>query len=298
MGYYMCAMGKNQFITLKNDRLEVILYTLGASIYSIRFNNEDMIITPSNVKDFEKGNIYYGKTIGRVCGRIPAGKYQNYNFEGNEEGVSLHGGFNGLSAKTFEYETRDNQVIFKYLSKTGEAGYPGNLYLMVIYEINDNSLLIKYRVTVDEPCLVALTNHTFYALGEKDVRELKLKMNSNKYIQCDEKLLPISMNDVTSKYDFNDYKSLRENYKIDNFFLLNKKDIHLQSSKYELVINSDFEGTQIYTDAYFDGVKTTLSNNGKLRGVAIEPQDNQLNRKELLPNQLYERYIELRFKKL
>lgn len=294
---YIIAM-ENNFIVIKNKYLEVTLSSLGASIYRIVFNNEDMILTTKNKDDFNKGYIYFGKTIGRVCGRIESKPHGVYHPQENENGISLHGGEDGLSRKIFNYESHPTFVEFYYLSKDQEAGYPGNLILRVRYELIDNSLIISYHAVIDKPCLLALTNHAYFCLGEDDLRKLFIQMNNDKYLITDERLLPIKSDDVPDKWNFVNGKQLSECGNIDNYFSLKNGGISLLSNKYLLKIETNYSGAVLFTDHFKDNVEVLSSKEKMYRGIAIEPQDNQLERKELLPNEIYERYIKYTFKKL
>ena len=289
---------KNDFISIKNDKLEITFSSLGASLYRVKYDGKDMILTPKEEKEFYREDVYFGKSIGRVCGRLVSGNHGSYNFEDNENGVSLHGGHNGLSTKNFDYALFDKKIIFRYTSKDGEAGYPGNLTLVVTYELQDNSLLLKYFAKTDKPCLLALTNHTYFCLGESEKDKLSLKFDSDKYIKVDSKLLPVSLEKVPEKWNFLLGKSLSETGDIDNSFLLNKKVINLYSNKYELKIETDYDATQIFTDHFENDFQVLTSGRYLYRGVAIEPQDNQLERKELLQGESYERFIKYTFTKL
>lgn len=285
---------KPTFIELKNINLVVDLCTLGASIYRIKYNDVDMLVTPINKDDFSKNTIYFGKTIGRVAGRINL-KDKRYNLQYNDNELSLHGGKDGLSTKEFSYKKKENSVEFTYLSEDGEAGYPGNLKIKVIYELLVDGLKVSYSCSVDKPCLLALTNHAFFCLGEKSTNELVLRINADRYIYVDENLKPIERRVSPFKFKgetFDDYDD------IDNYFYLKDNHISLNGSKYKVEITSSFSGVQIYTDHYDDEIITQCSDMTCFRGVAIEPEDDQLDRKELLPNEKYERYIEYRFRKL
>ncbi len=93
-----------EFLTLENEHLKITLCTLGASIFRIQYYGDDMVVTPKETSDFFRDDIYFGKTIGDVCGRILVdGK------------VQLHGGSKGLSRKIFDYKTNNhNEVVFVY----------------------------------------------------------------------------------------------------------------------------------------------------------------------------------------
>ena len=91
-----------KLIKLKNEKLEVTLCDLGASIFRIRFDNQDMVLSPIREDDFLKEDVYYGKTIGRICGRVI-----------RDNQIILHGGHHGLSNQIFDYVVEDNKVILK-----------------------------------------------------------------------------------------------------------------------------------------------------------------------------------------
>ena len=289
---------ETKFVVIKNEFLEVTLCTLGASIFRIIYDGQDMVLTPKNDKDFLKDNIYFGKTIGRVCGRIEVQNYPNFKPQENEKGVSLHGGFDGLSAKEFNVDAKPTYAEFHYLSKDGEAGYPGNMIFRIRYELIENSLVVSFFAITDKPCLLAMTNHAYFCLGEDKLDNLYLTMENEKYIVVDNRLLPVKYELIPEKWNFTKGKKLGETGDIDNYFLFNEKSVELRSEKYSMNINTNFAGTQVFTDHWGDDVSVYSSNQKKYRGVAIEPQDSQLERQELLPNKHYERYIKYTFKKL
>ena len=294
---YIIAMDY-KFVVIKNEHLEVTLCTLGASIYRIIYDGKDMVLTPKDEKDFFKDNIYFGKTIGRLCGRIEAKPIQNIKPQDNESGVSLHGGKDGLSTKNFIVDAKPTFAEFHYLSKDGEAGYPGNMIFRVRYELINDSLIVSYFVVTDKPCLLAMTNHAYFCLGEDILSNLCLQMENDKYIEVDNRLLPVKYESIPDKWNFTGGKKLNETRDIDNYFLFKEKNVQLQGKKYSLNINTNYQGTQIFTDHWLDNVKVYSSEEKLHRGIAIEPQDSQLERKELLPGEHYERYIKYTFKKL
>ena len=289
---------ETKFVVIKNEYLEVTLSTLGASIYRIIFDGKDMVLTPKDKNDFLKSDIYFGKTIGRLCGRIETNSLENYKFQENEKGVSLHGGFDGLSTKEFMVDAKPTFAEFHYLSKDGEAGYPGNLILRVHYELIDESLIVSFFAVTDKPSLLSLTNHAYFCLGESTINNLSLHMENEKYIVVNDRLLPVRYESIPEKWNFTKGKKLSETGDIDNYFLFKEKNVELKSKKYSLNINTNFVGTQLFTDHWPVDIKTYSSEQNSYRSIAIEPQDSQLERKELLPNEHYERYIEYTFKKL
>ena len=280
-------INNKDLLVIRNDNLEVTLSPKGASIYRIRFFNKDMILTTKNSEDFYREDIYFGKTIGRVAGRIV-----------KDNKIMLHGGKEGFSNCDFSVSFEGNKVVFTYLSKDGESGFEGNVNLQVTYEIRNTFLLVNYRATTDKPTLLCLTNHSYFCLGESSINDLCLKMNSKKYIVTNDVLLPIKLETINDKYNFTSFSKVLKDGDIDNSFLLEDKKVELKSSRFSLLIESDFEAVQVFTDHFDLNVETITSDAQIHRAIAIEPQDNQLNRKVLTPNEIYERNIRYKFTKL
>lgn len=267
-----------EFIVLKNQDIELTLCSTGASIFRLIYNNEDMVLSPIDEKDFFKEGIYYGKTVGRICGRILIDKQ-----------VILHGGPSGLSWQDFNYVKGDNKVIFTYLSKGDESSKEGNLLVVVTYTLINNSLKIETEITPDCPLMVYLTNHTFFCLGENSIDNLSLEMDSDLYTIYDEHLLPLQKEIIRDKYDFRKPSKVMTYGELDNYFILNKGSVLLQSNKYQLKISTDYQGIHLYSDYFLDDVKTRLSSIDHHRALAIEPQDDKLENKLLVPHKTIKR---------
>ena len=310
-----------KIITVSNDVLTITLCDLGASIYSIIFKNKEMLLTPNNVEDYSKNNMYHGKTIGRTANRIKGNIIQidgnNYVLEENEFGNTLHGGVNGLSSKTFKYKVTESKtstnVVFKYTSKDGESGFPGKLKTKITYKINKTKpdFKIDFKATTDKPTLCDLTNHSYFNLGEESVKPLSLKIVSSKYLlTTTHELLPLSYKDAFEELDFRKFKRIKKGLQsplikqgkangYDHYLKFDestkKPQITLKSKDVQLKISTDFEGVQIYTDNYEDDIEYLHTHEKLNRGIAIEPMDDYLNRKVLRPNEQYTRYIKYKF---
>lgn len=293
-----------EFIEVNNSLgLKVTLTNLGASIYSIYFNDEIMTLTAKNSFDFLKENIYYGKTIGPICGRIKNGVLnidnKEYRYTPNEGKNALHGGKDNLSTKIFDVEIKNNEII--YVVSFKEVLYK------VIYQISeiDNSLIVKYEVKAKEDTPIALTNHSYFCLGDKSIDNLYLKIDSSKYIEVNKNdLIPIQELDVINSLDFR--KGKRISLDINDPYLINsrtkgydhslifdkEKKISLFNDRYLLDILTDYSAAQIYSDNYIDNIPVINTDDKIRRAIAIEPQDNQLKRSEY---KNYKRFISYHF---
>lgn len=297
-------MGKIVFIKLTNNKsLEVILSTLGASIFAFYFDGKIMTVTPRKKKDFYLSNIYHGKTIGPVCGRIKNGclslNDKTFNYPINEGQNTLHSGENGLSNQLFDYEVIKDGIIFRY--KNEDAEY------LIKYQLVNNSLKVDFEVRPLHPLPLALTNHAYFSLGDKDISKLSLKVNASKFIEVNkEDLIPERTKEVPPFLDFRNGRMIEQDINhpylqesrtkgYDHPLLCDDGRAVLENENYRLTINSDFTSILIYSDNYPNNVKMIGSNNKTHRGIAIEPQDNQLERK--IYQNTYKRFIEYRFEK-
>ncbi len=311
-----------KFIEVSNDVLTVTFCDLGASIYSIKFKEKEMLLTPKDIEDYSMNNMYHGKTIGRTANRIKGNlikiEGKTYELDENEFGNTLHGGVNGLSTKIFKYKIKENKntikIDFNRTSKDGESGFPGKLKTTITYSLHKTKpeLKIDFKAKTDKPTLCDLTNHSYFNLGEENVKLLSLKILSSKYLlTTTDELLPLTYKDVFEELNFRKFKQIKKGLKsplikqgkangYDHFLKFDevskKPQITLKSKDVQLKISTDFDGVQIYTDNYEDGIEYLNTHEPLNRGIAIEPMDDYLNRKVLKPNEKYSHYIKYKFK--
>ena len=87
-----------------------------------------------------------------------------YNLATNNQDNHLHGGKKGFHNVVWDAkQISDSALELKYLSKDGEEGYPGNLYVTVVYKLTDhNELEINYTASTDRATPINLTHHSFF----------------------------------------------------------------------------------------------------------------------------------------
>ncbi|MBA5635560.1 galactose mutarotase [Duganella sp. LX20W] len=143
---------------------------------------------------------YLGALIGRHANRIGRGRYTNdgqpVQLDVNDGENHLHGGRHGLHTVLWQAapsaKTSAARLSLTHLSPDGDQGYPGNLALTVLYELNRaNELLIHFRAECDRATPVSLTSHAYFNLaGQGDILDQRLTIAADHYTPVDAGLIP------------------------------------------------------------------------------------------------------------
>ena len=143
------------------------------------------------------GNPFFGALIGRYANRIANAEFKlegkEYHVPANDGKNSLHGGPHGFNNQVWKGKEIPNGVELTYLSKDGEAGYPGNLSVTVRYTLSNSALHIDYSATTDKPTVLNLTNHSYFNLagqGNGDILNHELTLHASKFTPVDSTLIP------------------------------------------------------------------------------------------------------------
>lgn len=138
---------------------------------------------------------FFGAIIGRYANRIAHGAFsldgKKYSLPLNDGANSLHGGPHGFNNVVWKAGPIANGVELSYLSKDGEAGYPGNLSVVVRYTLEKGDLRIEYSATTDKATVVNLTNHSYFNLaGHGDILNHQLTLHASRFTPVDAGLIP------------------------------------------------------------------------------------------------------------
>lgn len=254
-------------VIIENKYLKVHLINVGASMFKLFFNDEDVLIGPKDVKTFIKSDHYYGKTIGRFSGRLPTTfsvkELKNINLKPyKDEFSTIHGGKNGFSTKVFSYlETKEDEVVFTLIQKEEDGSLPGDINLKVKYELNNNELKVSYVATTTKTTILNITNHSYFNLdNSKTILDHKLKINADEFVLFDEEYNIKGLKETKGTiYDFNEYQEIKKPlgylketaFKgLDTIFKLNKeKNTNLFSlkNKTNLEITTSYPAIVVYT---------------------------------------------------
>ena len=138
---------------------------------------------------------FFGAIIGRYANRIAHGSFtldgQKYSLPLNNGENTLHGGPHGFNSVVWKAKPVANGVELSYLSKDGEAGFPGNLATVVRYTLVKGNLRIEYSATTDKDTVVNLTNHAYFNLaGQGDILKHELTLHASRFTPVDAGLIP------------------------------------------------------------------------------------------------------------
>lgn len=159
----------------------------------------DVVLGYDKLQDYISSTGNFGALIGRYGNRIANGKFTldgvEYTLSQNDKTNCLHGGPNGFDRQVWDAkQLSDNSLQLTYVSKDGEAGFPGNLNVKVVYTLtDDNAMDIKYEATTDKKTIVNLTHHSYFNLSGvagSTIMDHQLAINADNYTPVDELFIP------------------------------------------------------------------------------------------------------------
>lgn len=274
--------------TLINGKAKATITNYGARLVSLFVPNKENTQTDV-VLGYDKAETYkankatfYGAIVGRYGNRIAKGQFtlngKTYQLEKNDGENSLHGGTNGVYDRVWDAEQVDEKTLkLTYHSTDGEAGYPGNVDMTVLYSLKDNnSLEIDYTATTDKPTVLNLTNHAYFNLsgeGDSTILDHDLTLYADKITPVDETLIPTGkFMDVTgTPFDFRkatpigarinaDDEQMKRGKGYDHNFVLNKKEglqtaalVYSKKTGIEMEVLTEEPGIQFYSGNFMEG---------------------------------------------
>ena len=168
-------------VELRNRRgTSARLIAFGAALQALHVADrhgrfEDIVLGYGDIADYVAYPQYFGATIGRYGNRIAQGRFmldgRLVRIAQTDGEQALHGGVHGFDQRLWTIERLSEpgetaSVVFRYLSRDGEEGFPGALDVRAGYALaEDDSLTLWYEATTDAPTVVNLTNHSFFNLG-------------------------------------------------------------------------------------------------------------------------------------
>ena len=278
--------------TLTEGPVEARITTYGGIIVSLKVpdkagKSDDVVLGFDSLDDYVKisnapaGNPFFGAIIGRYANRIAKGKFtldgKEYSVPINNPPNSLHGGPHGFNNVVWKGKQIPNGVELTYLSKDGEAGYPGNLTATVRYTLVNSALRIDYSATTDKHTVVNLTNHSYFNLagqGHGDILNHMVTLHASRFTPVDSSLIPTGELRPVANTPFDFTKSTRVGDRIDaddeqirfgkgydhNWVLdsqsgklFDAAEVYEPTTGRMLRVSTTEPGTQLYTGNFLDG---------------------------------------------
>jgi aldose 1-epimerase len=281
--------------TLTNSHgVEIRAMNYGGIIVSIRVPDRkgqfaDIVLGHESLDGYVPNPPFIGAVVGRYANRIANGAFtldgKTYTLPKNDGPNTLHGGV----ARTFDKVVWNDAplngktpgVMFTYLSKDGEEGFPGNLTAKVTYSLNDeNELAIDYEATTDKATPINLSQHSYFNLageGSGDILNTELMLNADRFTPVDKNLIPTGeLRPVKgTPFDFttstrigarieDPYDQMVLGHGYDHNFVINRKGsgLELAARAYEptsgrvLEVLTTQPAVQFYTGNFLDGTVT------------------------------------------
>jgi len=224
-------------------------------------------------------NAFFGALIGRYANRIAHGTFtldgHKYSLPLNNGENTLHGGTHGFNNVVWKAKQIANGVELTYVSKEGDAGFPGNLTTTVRYTLEKGNLRIEYDATTDKDTVLNLTSHSYFNLsGQGDILKDELTLHASRFTPVDAALIPTGeLKPVDgTPFDFRkatavgarinaDDPQIRLGHGYDHNFVLDHKsgkvaeaaEVYDPNSGRVLKVFTDQPGIQLYSANFLDG---------------------------------------------
>lgn len=276
------------FVLKNNNGMEVCITNYGGRIVSVMVPDrngemQDVVLGFESIQDYLKYPTNFGATIGRYGNRINQGRITiegtEYQLPQNNYGHCLHGGPEGFDTRIFDAKQLNEQALeLSYLSKDGEAGFPGNLLCKVIFTLTDgNAIDIHYMAETDRTTVVNLTNHSYFNLDgvpSGNNYDHLLTIDADAYTPVDSTFMTTGevLSVENTEMDFrqptpigaridNDFAQLVYGKGYDHNWVLNtqgdlsRKCATLESPKTGIVLDvyTNEPGLQVYAGNFLDG---------------------------------------------
>lgn len=263
------------------DGASISVTDFGATLVALRVpdkdgNMRDVVLGYDDAAGYEKGGVFFGAVVGRCANRIGGAAFEingvTYTLDKNDNGNNLHSGMDFTHLRRWEVkEKADDHVTFSLFSKDGDQGYPGNVELMVTYELTEeHEVRCIYDAVPDADTILNLTNHSYFNLEGHDGGDVlahAAQIDADYFTRADAESIPTGELVPVSKtpMDFRDwrvigeeidapYEALRFGQGYDHNWALNgagtyRKVAGLRAPKsgIEMEVYTDLPGMQLYS---------------------------------------------------
>ncbi|GFP86250.1 aldose 1-epimerase [Phtheirospermum japonicum] len=202
-------MAEAKIFELNNGTMQVRVSNYGCTITSLfvpdkNGNLADVVLGFDTIEPYQKGAApYFGCIVGRVANRIKDGKFTldgvDYSLPVNKPPNSLHGGHKGFDKVVWEVAEHKQgdtpSITFKYHSRDGEEGYPGDVSFTATYTLTSKTTmqLDMEGEPKNKPTPISLAQHTYWNLAGHNsgkVLDHTIQIWANHITPVDESIVP------------------------------------------------------------------------------------------------------------
>ncbi|MEL4238293.1 aldose epimerase family protein [Shewanella xiamenensis] len=256
----------------------------------------NIVLGCDSAEDYLTQNAHLGAIAGRFANRIALGKLQyqgqTYQLDINQASNCLHGGREGFNRKNWHLGPLPDGVRLTLVSPDGDMGFPGNCTVQLDYRLAANNLYVEMLASVDKPCPVSLTQHSYFNLdGTSNNYQHQMQIDATRYLTMNEVGIPTGIAEVKdSIFDLTQSVSLGEKLHApeltstqgyDHCYLMDNPDSSLRRfgclsspvSGRAMTVFTNQPSVQLYCANFLAG--TVGRNQQSLhqhQGVCIEPQ--------------------------
>lgn len=291
---------------------------------------ENIVLSYKDLESYFESPSYYGGVIGRTSGRIHKGEItiggEKYFLNKNYGVNSGHGGSIGFNKKIWKVKEGHNSLELTLKSPHLEEGYPGEVEVKVLYELNDeNEFTFKITGTTTEDTLLNITNHSYFNLSgdyKRDILNEELKITSDKILKIDENgtVTGEEYSVLNTPFDFKDFHKIGERIEdkdeqialgagYDHTFMFNGENNIILTDKESgrsMEIETNQESVVVYSMNFPDSLTLKGEKIPKKRmGICFETQAppigyNQVFKESsfLSKDQTYSKYTKYKFTNL
>src|SRR5277367_3684396 len=278
-----------EIYTLSDGPFEARIATYGGVVVSMKApdrngKSADVVLGFDDLDGYvanfnSPSNAFFGAIIGPYANRIAHASFtldgQKYSLLKNNGDNTLHSGTHGFNNVVWKAKSITDGVELSYVSKDGDAGFPGNLSTTVRYTLVKGDLRIEYSATTDKDTVLNLTNHAYFNLaGQGDILKHELTLHASRFTPVDAGLIPTGeLKPVESTpFDFRkatavgariaaDNEQINLGHGYDHNWVLDNKsgklaeaaEVYDPGSGRVLKVLTDQPGIQFYTGNFLDG---------------------------------------------
>ncbi|MDI5837050.1 aldose epimerase family protein [Shewanella xiamenensis] len=293
--------GEIERVRIDNGIIALEVLSLGGIIRALwtpdkQGERANIVLGCDSAEDYLTQNAHLGAIAGRFANRIALGKLQyqgqTYQLDINQASNCLHGGREGFNRKNWHLGPLPDGVRLTLVSPDGDMGFPGNCTVQLDYRLAANNLYVEMLATVDKPCPVSLTQHSYFNLdGTSNNYQHQMQIDATRYLTMNEVGIPTGIAEVKdSIFDLTQGVTLGEKLHApeltstqgyDHCYLMDNPDGSLRRfgclsspvSGRAMTVFTNQPGVQLYCANFLAG--TVGRNQQSLhqhQGVCIEPQ--------------------------